>query len=130
MSEEVMIKVEQLSTAVAVPVLDGNVLEVHAIVMLAGQVRTGGALSSTVIVWLHVLEFPHASVTCHVRVIVLSCGHEPAVITLEKENVNVEQLSVAVGFPVVAGSVLDVQEIVTLTGQVMIGDTLSMMVMV
>ena len=50
MSEEVMIKVEQLSTAVAVPVLDGNVLEVHAIVMLAGQVRTGGALSSTVIV--------------------------------------------------------------------------------
>ena len=62
--------------------------------------------------------------------IVLSCGHEPAVITLEKENVNVEQLSVAVGLPVVAGSVLDVHEIVTLAGHVMIGATLTIMVMI
>ena len=50
MSEEVIIYVEQLSDAVAVPVLAGNVLSVQAMVMFAGQVMRGGALSSTVMV--------------------------------------------------------------------------------
>ena len=40
----------QLSVAVAVPVLAGNVLPVHSIVTFAGQVIIGAALSSTNIV--------------------------------------------------------------------------------
>lgn len=40
----------------------------------------------------------------------------------------VEQLSVAVGVPVLAGKVLTEQAIVTLTGQVIVGTTLSITV--
>lgn len=40
----------QLSVAVAVPVMTGNVPEVHSIVTLLGQVMTGGKLSSTCII--------------------------------------------------------------------------------
>ena len=41
---------EQLSVAVAVPVLAGAVLSEHAIVIFGGQVITGGTLSSTTII--------------------------------------------------------------------------------
>ena len=62
----------QLSVAEAVPVLPGNVFDVHSIVTSAGQVTTGGVLSSTVITCRHVLEFPHSSVALHVRFILYS----------------------------------------------------------
>src|SRR5687767_11096151 len=42
----------------------------HDTVAFAGQVITGGVLSSTVIVWLHVAELPQSSVTVCVRVMV------------------------------------------------------------
>jgi acyl-CoA thioesterase len=42
--------VEQLSVADAVPVFAGSVLAVHWIVTFGGQVITGDALSSTMIV--------------------------------------------------------------------------------
>jgi hypothetical protein len=71
----------QLSVAVALPVLAGIVLAVHAIVTFAGQlVNTGGVLSSTVITCTQVLVFPQSSVASHVRVIVYSCGHVPLAI--------------------------------------------------
>ena len=54
------------------PVPDGSVLSVHAIVTFDGQVITGGVLSTTVISWMHIELFPHASVAVHVRVIVYS----------------------------------------------------------
>ena len=67
----------QLSVAVAIPVVAGSVLDVHCIVTLAGQVITGGVLSSTVMVWVHVLEFPHASVALHNLLMTYSDGHAP-----------------------------------------------------
>ena len=99
--------ISQLSAAVAVPVLTGNVTAVHCMVTFAGQVNTGAVLSSTKIVWTHVEKLPQSSCDFQVRVIVNSCGHAPPVVT----SVNViegelSQLSVEVGWPVAAGSVL------------------------
>src|SRR6186997_1142561 len=68
----------QLSVAEGEPVLAGKVLAVHWMVILAGQVMTGGVLSSTKIVCRHVLELPQSSVAIQVRDMVLSCGHAPA----------------------------------------------------
>jgi hypothetical protein len=64
----------QLSVADGEPVLAGKVLAVQSIVMLAGQLITGPALSSTKMVCVQLLELPQSSVARHVRVIVLSCG--------------------------------------------------------
>ena len=110
----------QLSVAVAVPVLAGNVLAVHSIVTLIGHVMTGGVLSSTVIICVHVLMLPQSSVAFHVRSIVYSCGQVgDAVVTSAYVIVGMtSQLSVAVAEPVLAGNVLAVHSIVTLIGQV------------
>src|SRR6266498_2343801 len=59
---------------------------------------TGAMLSSTVMVWLAVLELPHGSVAVQVRVTEYSCGQEPGVVTSAKVRVGVPpQASVAVG---------------------------------
>ena len=69
---------------------------------------------------------PQSSVELHVRVIVLSCGHVPAAVTSVKFTVGeASQLSVDVGFPVLAGNVLAVHSIVTLIGQTIDGGALS-----
>ena len=65
-------EISQLSEAVAVPVLAGNVLAVHSMVMLGGHTIEGAALSSTTIVCIQVLVLPQSSVAVHVRAIVLS----------------------------------------------------------
>src|SRR6266540_4139796 len=49
-SAKVTVGVEQLSTAVAVPVADGLVLAGHPSTTLAGQVIAGGVVSTTVTV--------------------------------------------------------------------------------
>jgi hypothetical protein len=59
----------QLSVAVAVPVLAGNVTAVHSIVISTGHVMIGGVLSSTVIVCTHVVLLPQSSVALQVLVI-------------------------------------------------------------
>jgi hypothetical protein len=71
----------QLSVAVALPVFAGSVLAVHSIVILPGHVIVGAVLSSTVMVWTHVLLLPQSSVAVQVRVIVYSCGHAPPAVT-------------------------------------------------
>src|SRR6266545_3926288 len=59
---------------------------------------TGAVLSSTVMVWLAVLELLHGSVAVQVRVKEYSCGQEPGVVTSAKVKVGVPpQASVAVG---------------------------------
>jgi hypothetical protein len=73
-SVEVIAGEASQSIAVAVPVFAGNVLAVHSIVTFAGQLITGAALSSTVIVWTQLLTLPQSSVAVHVRVMVNSCG--------------------------------------------------------
>ena len=62
----------QLSVEVAVPVLAGNVLAVHWIVILAGQVTDGTVLSSMVMVCTHVLTLLQISVAVQVRVMLYS----------------------------------------------------------
>ncbi len=52
----------------AVPVIDGAIDVPHGTVNGCGQVITGGVVSTTVIVWLQLVEFPHASIAVHVRV--------------------------------------------------------------
>ena len=59
--------IAQLSVDVAVPVLPGNVLAVHAIVMFAGHTIDGGESSISVIVCWQVVEFPQSSVIVHER---------------------------------------------------------------
>jgi hypothetical protein len=109
------------------PVVPGNVLDVHSIVTLFGQVIIGAVLSSTTIVWLHVFILPQSSVAFQVLVIVYSCGHVgEATVTSVYVIVGIaSQLSVAIAKPVVPGNVLDVHSIVTLFGHVIIGAVLS-----
>jgi hypothetical protein len=116
----------QLSVAVATPVLAGKVLAVHSIVTLAGQVMTGGVLSSMDIDCVQVLVLPQSSKATQVRVIVPSCGHAPATVaSLKVKEIDKSQLSVAVGVPVLAGKVLAEHWIVILTGHVICGPELS-----
>lgn len=69
----------------------------------------GGVLSSTNMVCTQVLVLPQSSFATQVRVMVLSCGHEPPTVTsLKVKDVVASQLSVAVGVPVFAGKVLAV----------------------
>jgi hypothetical protein len=60
----------QASVAVAVPVAAGSVEAPQATVTLAGQVITGGVVSTTVIVWAHEAALPQESVAVQVRVMV------------------------------------------------------------
>ena len=116
----------QLSVAVAMPVLAGNVLAVHSMVTLIGQVIAGAWLSSTKITWLQVLELPQSSVACQVRVMVISAGHIPGKeISLNVTVTEASQLSVAVAIPVAAGNVLVLHNIVMFAGHVMTGAVLS-----
>ena len=110
----------QLSVAVAEPPVDpGAVLEVHEMVTFDGHVIDGAALSSTAMIWLHVLVLLQSSVARQVRVIVYSCMQMPlAVVTSVNVMVGVaSQLSVAVAEPPVApGAVLEVHDTVTFAG--------------
>lgn len=69
-SVEVMVGVRSQSVAVAMPVLAGNVLAVHSMVISAGQMIAGGVRSLTIMVWIQLLELPQSSIATHVRVIV------------------------------------------------------------
>ena len=60
----------QLSVAVAVPVLAGNVLASQLIVLFAGQLIIGRVVSCIVIVCTQVFEFVHESTDVHVLLIV------------------------------------------------------------
>ena len=80
----------QLSVAVAVPVLAGNVLAVHRIVTLPGQVTIGATLSTTVIVWVHVCTFPALSVTVNTLVIISGLAAQPVPPLLDSTEVVVK----------------------------------------
>jgi hypothetical protein len=77
----------------------GDQVELHCTVKLLPQVMTGGVLSTTATVWLHVIELLQQSVACQVRVMI--CGHnEPAfviVLTMVTVRFVPQQLSSAVG---------------------------------
>src|SRR6188508_1723887 len=71
----------QLSVALAIPVLSGDVDSSHSMVTSTGHVIDGGVESSTRIFCRHVVLFPQASVTSHVLAMDNSCGHAPGVTT-------------------------------------------------
>jgi hypothetical protein len=128
-SVEVIVGVaSQLSVAVAVPAgPPGAVLTEHWMVTLAGQVITGGVLSSTKMICVQVLELPQSSVALHVLVMVYSCGQAPPTVTSVEVMVGVaSQLSVAVAVPLAPpGAVLAEHCIVRFAGQVIAGGVLS-----
>jgi hypothetical protein len=125
-SENVKVGVPQLSVAVGLPVLEGAVLAEHSIVILAGHVIIGAWLSSIAMIWLQVELLPQLSVAVHVLVIVLSCGHEPPIVTSPKVMIGAEStLSVAVALPVLEGAVLAVHSIVIFGGHVIKGGDVS-----
>jgi hypothetical protein len=95
-------------------------------VILAGQVISGAALSSTKMTWIQVVELPHSSSAIQVLLSVNSCGHVPGKLISEKVIVGVRsQLSVAVAVPVAGGNVLSEHEMVRFGGQVNSGPALS-----
>jgi hypothetical protein len=86
----------QASVAVGVP-KEG--VAGHSIVEGPGSAEiTGPVVSVTLMVWLAVLELPHASVAVQVRVTEYFCGQEPGVVTSAKVRVGfASHASVAVG---------------------------------
>jgi len=75
----------------------GNAGQVTGVVC-ATQVIVGGVISWTMIVPLHVVELPQASVAVHVRVVLYVPVHDPGEDTSTKVIVTVaSQASVAVG---------------------------------
>src|SRR5438094_7401586 len=62
--------VEQLSVAVTRPVFVGSNDPLHSTITLVAQVRTGGIVSSTVILCVASPKLPHSSVTRYTRVTV------------------------------------------------------------
>lgn len=58
-SENVFVTVPQPSVAVGKPVPVGEVSPPHSTVAFAGQIITGGVVSTTVIVWIQVAVLPH-----------------------------------------------------------------------
>jgi hypothetical protein len=62
--------VSQSSCAVVVNVTGRPPEPVHSTTMFEEQNNCGGVVSTTLIVWLHVLEFPQTSVADQVRVAV------------------------------------------------------------
>jgi hypothetical protein len=89
-----------------------------------GQVMTGGRLSSTAIVALHVLVLPQSSVAVHVRVTLYSCGHKPSTVISEKLiSTTASHASIAMAIPK-SGIASHAIGLIT-TGQVMTGAVLS-----
>src|SRR5882724_4915850 len=88
--------VAQLSVAVGRPVFVGFSEVAHSTITLVRQVRTGGIVSSTVILCVASPKLPQSSVTRYTRVTV--AGQRPtSPLSLVRENVSaVEQASLAV----------------------------------
>src|SRR5437660_1225131 len=96
----------QLSVAVALPVAPMSVESWQLTVLSAGQVMTGGVVSTNVMCWTQVEELPQASIASQVR----SMPAWPVQLAGVAASVNVivgdpPQLSVAVEVPVFAGAV-------------------------
>jgi len=88
----------QLSVSSVTTVISGaGTFPLHCTEIEVGFEAVGEILSSTLMVWLRIAVFPHASVAVHVLVIEYSFGHDPGTVTSANVNVGVPQLSVAVG---------------------------------
>src|SRR5690606_40953694 len=97
----------QLSVAVASPSTLGSISSSHSTVTLAGQIITGGVVSSTVIVCTQSIALPQLSTAVHVRSIVYVSGHEPSILksALLIFVTGSLQMSVAVASPSTLGSI-------------------------
>src|SRR5690606_40266747 len=106
------------SVAVASPSTLCSISPSPSLFRLAGQVITGGVVSSTVIVCTQSLALPQLSTAVHVRSIVYVSGHEPGMVVSGKEMsvTGSVQLSVAVASPNTLGSIASSHSTATLAG--------------
>ena len=124
---EIFVKVtdgsgSQLSVAVAVPVSVGSVTPSHSTVASAGQVISGGVVSTTVTVWVQLDALPHSSVAVQTREITSSWGQVPAAeLSLSETDGSPSQLSVAVATPVAEEVLSPSHSTVASAGQVISG---------
>jgi hypothetical protein len=114
---------EQLSVAVATPVVAELLSSLHSTLRSAGQVMTGAVESMIEIVCVHTELLPLSSVAVHMRVIRLAWAHPPvATLSADEMATFVSQLSVAVARPVLLMLVSALSHSrVTSPGQVMSG---------
>jgi hypothetical protein len=109
----------QLSTALTPLVSHGGRGWSQGTVMSAGQVKTGGLVSSMVMVCLQVLKLPHASVAFHVRMIV--AGQALVLMSWKLIIGSGSQSSIAVAMPLLPAS----HSNATSSGQVITGPLVS-----
>jgi hypothetical protein len=98
----------------------------HSSVISEGHVNSGGVLSLTVIIWIHVAKLLQPSIALHV--LVTTVGQVP-VSTSEKIRVTLEQSSVAVATPVTDVSIDSLHSTVILGGHEIVGIPSSINVM-
>ena len=119
----------QLSVALAKPVVSVEVSSMHSKVRFAGQVMTGGVVSSTCISWTQVAVLPQSSVAIQVltsRYSWLQPSCVEKVTSLYVTAGDISQLSDEVAVPLFAGRVVSSHSIVTSDGQeVMTGGVVS-----
>lgn len=127
-----MVADPQLSVAVAIPLLSVLVEAWQSIVLFAGQVICGAMLSLIVMICEQVAVLPQTSDALYVLVTVyLFTQLKFDVTSLTNVTVAVpEQLSVVVTDPGFGCGMDDAHVTVTGTGQVMVGATLSLTVMI
>src|SRR5438132_82916 len=120
----------QLSVAVALPVLIGALDLLHWKGLSAGQMMTGGVVSTKVMCCTHVLMFPQLSVAFQVRSIPALPVQLTGVAVSVKVIITIPpQLSVAVAVPVLDGAVKSPHCSCLSAGQVMTGGVVSIKVM-
>ena len=123
-SEKLTVASPHVSVAVAEPVAEGPVGSPHSTVASAGQVMTGGVVSTTVIVWTQEAVLPQSSVAVQVREMV-SVLPQPGAEESEKLTEASPQESLAVAEPVAEGPVGSPHSTVASAGQVMSGGVVS-----
>ena len=118
----------QLSDAVTDAVAGAGTFASHCTVTDAGHVTTGGVVSFTVIVCVHVAELPHVSVARYVRV--MTRGQVPLEASPTNITVAVPQLSEAVTDAVAGAGTFESHCTVTGAGHAIVGGVVSFTVIV
>src|SRR5512143_1920636 len=118
----------QLSLAVNNAIFAAGTSPIHSKVRSAGHVIVGGVISSTVIVWAHVVVFPQLSSAIYVRVMIR--GHVPLQTSPSQVTTGTPQLSLAVTNAIFAAGTSPIHSKVRSAGHVIVGGVISSTVIV
>ena len=118
-----MTPLEQLSLAVGALVFAGGTWLAHETERFAGHVIVGAIWSLTVMVCTQLAVFPHRSDAWYVRRMVYLFAHVWLMILslIKPTATGPEQLSLAVGAPVLTGGTSFAHETVTFCGHAIVG---------